>query len=113
MLTTEVQSVESSDLFLKTSLPLIKSFPLDSTSSDHLYIAAANFTHQTPLPAWVSPDLYFLPFQTNTTSPLGKVHSYKSLTQGFGIHVECVENNWTNSGWDYPEWTSQDEGDAG
>ncbi|MCJ1452329.1 hypothetical protein MMC28_002671 [Mycoblastus sanguinarius] len=108
LLDTQVRAVEFDGTFLKTSLPVINPFPLDTTSSDHLYIAAANFSHGTPLPAWVAEDLFFLPFQINATSPLGSVESYKANTWGFGLVTNCTKIDWDN-----PGWIAQDKGEVG
>ena len=73
---------------------MISSIPSETSSLDHLYIAAANFSHGASRPAWVSRDLYFLPFQINTTSPLGSVQSYMATTTGFGLNVVCTNQSW-------------------
>ena len=88
--------IASDGTFLKSSLPSIYQSLSETSSSDHLYIAAANFSHGAPLPAWVSRDLYFLPFQINTTSPLGSVQSYMATTTGFGLNVVCTNQTWAD-----------------
>ena len=88
--------IASDGTFLKSSLPSINQTSSETSSSDHLYIAAANFSHGASLPAWVSRDLYFLPFQINTTSPLESIQSYKATTPGFGLNVVCTNQTWAD-----------------
>lgn len=88
--------LSSDGMFLESFSPSISQTSTETNSADHLYIAAANFSHGTSLPAWVSRNLYFLPFQINTTSPLGSVHSYMANTAGFGINVVCKNQTWAD-----------------
>ena len=96
LLQPRLAAIASDGMFLKSFLPSINQIPSETSSSDHLYIAAANFSHGTSLPAWVSRDLYFLPFQINTTSPLGSVQSYMATTAGFGFNVVCTNQTWND-----------------
>jgi len=86
--------ISSSSAFLTTSLPTVNQIPSELTSSDHLYIAATNFSHAPPLSAWVTRDPYLLPFQTNTTPPLDTVQTYKVITAGFGPNIVCINQTW-------------------
>ncbi len=88
--------IASEGTFLKSFSPSINQIPSETSSSDHLYISAANFSHGAPLPAWVTKDLYFLPFQINTTSPLGSVQSYMAITPGFGLNIVCTNQTWAD-----------------
>ena len=99
LLQPRIAIIEYGDTFLKSFSPSISQIPSETSSFDHLYIAAANFSHAASLPAWVSRDIYFLPFQINTTSPLGDVQSYRAVTPGFGLNVVC-----TNQTWDDPAY---------
>ena len=94
LLQPRLTAIASDEAFLKSFSPIVNQIPSETSSSDHLYIAAANFSHGTSLPAWVSRDLYFLPFQINTTSPLGSVQSYTANTPGFGLNVVCTNQTW-------------------
>ena len=86
----------SEGTFWESFSPSINQTPSEISSFDHLYISAANFSHGAPLPAWVTKNLYFLPFQINTTSPLGSVQSYMAVTPGFGLKVVCTNQTWAN-----------------
>ena len=86
----------SKGTFWESFSPSINPVPSETSSSDHLYISAANFSHGAPLPAWVTEKLYFLPFQINTTSPLGSVQSYMAVTPGFGLNVVCTNQTWAD-----------------
>ena len=96
LLETRVTDVESDATFKTTLSPIVNQFPAEQSSSDHLYIASANFSHHAPLPPWVTPHFFFLPFQTNTTSSLGNVQSYKAMTTGFGLDIECTALDFEN-----------------
>ena len=98
----------SEGTFWESFLPSTNQIPSETSSSDHLYISAANFSHGAPLPAWVTKNLYFLPFQINTTSPLGSVQSYMAVTPGFGLNVVC-----TNQTWPDPAYISLPNDDIG
>lgn len=98
----------SEGTFWESFSPSINQIPSETSSSDHLYISAANFSHGAPLPAWVTKNLYFLPFQINTTSPLGSVQSYMAVTPGFGLNVVC-----TNQTWPDPAYISLPNDDIG
>ncbi|KAF4975199.1 hypothetical protein FZEAL_7984 [Fusarium zealandicum] len=60
-----------------------------SQYKDHMYVALANISSGTRLPAWVSPDYFFQPYKI---SDLGveDVDTYSLETQGFGVHVKCT-----------------------
>lgn len=90
---TRLLVIDSDGVFLSTYVPSIDLSFGKSIGSDHLYIAAANFSHGAPLPSWVTRDRFFLPFQINTTSSLGDVSSYKAVTPGFGLNVDCTKLN--------------------
>ncbi|CAD6594558.1 MAG: hypothetical protein ASARMPREDX12_009584 [Alectoria sarmentosa] len=94
LLQPRLTAIASGGAFLKSFSPVVNQIPWEPSSSDHLYIAAANFSHGASLPAWVSRELYFLPFQINTTSPSGGVQSYTANTPGFGLNVVCTNQTW-------------------
>lgn len=94
LLQLQLTAIPSTGSFLTTFSPTINN--LSFSTSDHLYIAEANLSHGTPLPAWVSQNLYFLPFQVNTTSTLGDIQSYKAITPGFGMDMVCTNQTWND-----------------
>ena len=96
LLQPRIAVLASEATFLESFSPSISQGPSETSSSDHLYISAANFSHGAPLPAWVTKNLYFLPFQINTTSPLGSVQSYMAVTPGFGLNVVCTNQTWSD-----------------
>lgn len=96
LLQSRIAVIAYNGTFLNSFSPSINQIPSETSSSDHLYIAAANFSHGASLPAWVSRDLYFLPFQINTTSASGSVQSYRAVTPGFGLDVVCTNQTWAD-----------------
>ena len=68
----------------------------DASHLDHAYIAAANFSHNAPLPPWTAQDRYYIPFQTNGTSQIEGIQSYKAITTGSGVNVNCTQIDWEN-----------------
>ncbi|KAL8744955.1 MAG: hypothetical protein Q9190_002862 [Brigantiaea leucoxantha] len=65
--------------------------PINETDYRSLYLAAANFSHGTPLPGWVTSHWYFVPFKSNEKFPLETIHSTKAITPGFKLIVSCTE----------------------
>lgn len=94
LLQPQLTTIATNGTFLESFSLSVNGSPSDTIGSDHLYIAAANFSHGTSLPAWVSQYLYFLPFQSNMTSPLGNVQSYIANTPGLGLDVVCTNQTW-------------------
>lgn len=62
-------------------------------SQEPWIIAMANITQATPLPPWVTPEYYFLPFEWKTSTEITAVH--KATTPGFGVDLDChpLEDN--------------------
>lgn len=54
---------------------------------EHFIVATTNITRGTPLPAWVSKDYYFQPFESNVMKYSWSSH--KAITRGFGGTVDC------------------------
>lgn len=50
-------------------------------------IAMANITQASPLPPWVTPEYYFLPFEWKNSTNVTTVH--KATTSGFGVDLDC------------------------
>ncbi len=96
LLKPQLTTIATNGTFLESFSLSVNDSPSDTIGSDHLYIAAANFSHGTSLPAWVSQHLYFLPFQINTTSPVGTVQSYIATTPGLGLDVVCTNQTWAD-----------------
>ena len=94
LLQPQFTTIATNGTFLESNSLSVNGNSSDTIGSDHLYIAAANFSHGTSLPAWVSQYLYFLPFQSNTTSPVGSVQSYIATTPGLGLDVVCTNQTW-------------------
>ena len=94
LLQPQLTTIATNGTFFEPFSLSVNGSPSDTIGSDHLYIAAANFSHWTSLPAWVSQYLYFLPFQSNTTSPVGSVQSYIATTPGLGLDVVCTNQTW-------------------
>lgn len=53
------------------------------------YVADSNITAGTPLPAWVTPDHYFLPFEIPPTT--GKATKYEVITTGVRAELLCEQ----------------------
>ena len=96
LLQPQLTTIATNGTFLESFSLSVNDSPSDSIGSDHLYFTAANFSHGTSLPAWVSQYLYFLPFQINTTSPVGSVQSYSATTPGLGLDVVCTNQTWAD-----------------
>lgn len=62
-------------------------------SQEPWIIAMANITQVTPLPPWVTPEYYFLPFEWKNSTEITTVH--KATTSGFGVDLDChpLEDN--------------------
>lgn len=59
---------------------------------EHFIVAKTNITQGTPLPAWITKDFYFQPFEwSNSTGAT----SHKAITRGFGGSADCqpLENS--------------------
>ena len=94
LLQPQLTTIATNGTFLESFSLSVNSRPSDTIGSDHLYIAAANLSHGTSLPSWVSQHLYFFPFQSNATSPVGTVQSYIATTPGLGLDVVCTNQTW-------------------
>ena len=65
--------------------------------ADPLYVATANFTKGTSLPAWTTPHHYFPPMDLGTSgSPNGST-IYTTQATGFGAVLQCSDLNSANS----------------
>ena len=60
LLKPQLTTIATTGTFLKPFSLSVNDSPANTIGSDHLYIAAANLSHGTSLPAWVSQYLYFL-----------------------------------------------------
>lgn len=56
---------------------------------DPFYIADTNLTAGTPLPAWVTPDHYFVPFELPSFAD--KATRYQAITTGVSAELQCEE----------------------
>ncbi|KAL2676968.1 hypothetical protein Neosp_010735 [[Neocosmospora] mangrovei] len=61
-----------------------------SQYKDHMYVALANMSSGTRLPAWVSPDYFFQRFELGRVASKEPTDTYSLETQGFGVHVNCT-----------------------
>ncbi|RMJ19872.1 hypothetical protein CDV36_000499 [Fusarium kuroshium] len=61
-----------------------------SQYADHKYVALANISSGTKLPAWVSPEYYFQPFELGDAKSGNPADTYRIETQGFGVHTNCT-----------------------
>lgn len=50
-------------------------------------IAMANITQGSPLPPWVTPEYYFLPFEWRNSTNITDIR--KAITPGFGVDLDC------------------------
>lgn len=57
-------------------------------SQEPWIIAVANITQNTPLPPWVTPQYYFLPFKWKNSTNSSRV--LKAITPGFGVDLDCL-----------------------
>lgn len=57
--------------------------------TDHMYIAMANITTGNKLPAWVSEDYFFQPYEVAAASNLTTT-TYNLITRGFGARGNCT-----------------------
>lgn len=88
---TKVTVIDSNHNLEQLFLPVIDQSSIDVTNSDPVYIATANISDTTSLPAWTSQERYFLPFALNNTSNSNDdPPMYKAATQGFGVGLECA-----------------------
>ena len=60
-------------------------------TSDHVYLAQANFSGQTSSGPWVSGDAYFLPFTMPENAVALQIEAFKGRTMGFGASLACDE----------------------
>lgn len=69
------------------------SYTFAINSQEPWIIAMSNITQETPLPPWVTPEYYFLPFEWETSAEISTVH--KATTPGFGVDLDCrpLEDN--------------------
>ncbi|KAM6512544.1 hypothetical protein FSOLCH5_010256 [Fusarium solani] len=61
-----------------------------SQYADHKYVALANISSGTKLPAWVSPEYFFQPFELGDAKSGSPADTYRIETQGFGVHANCT-----------------------
>lgn len=60
------------------------------TYADHAYVTLANYTTNTTLPPWISPEFYFQPFQTVYGTTDNTTEKFKSSTRGYGYDSNCI-----------------------
>ncbi|KAI8714510.1 hypothetical protein NCS52_01170900 [Fusarium sp. LHS14.1] len=61
-----------------------------SQYQDHMYVALANFSSGTKLPAWVSPDYFFQSFDLDGLESRDPADTYTVEAQGFGVRANCT-----------------------
>ena len=86
--------VDLSDGLLLRQLHVIATTPnatwlKSGISMDTFYVAGSNLTAGTPLPAWVTPDHYLVPFEL--PPPTDKATKYQATTTGVGVELQCEE----------------------
>lgn len=63
-------------------------FPTFATDPQEPWIIAmASITQGSPLPPWVTPEYYFLPFERKNSTNITTL--YKAITPGFGVDLDC------------------------
>lgn len=75
-------------LHVVTTEPRITSHSTGFTM-DNFYIVDSNITAGTPLPPWVTPDRYFVPFEL--PSPTDKPTRYQGITTALTAELQCEE----------------------
>lgn len=95
---TSVNLIAYNGTFTSQYLSIIHQNALDLSSSDPSYVAKANISDGTSLPPWVSRDRYFLPFAVDFHPSLNDTTTtYKALTQGFGVSMNCVPADYNST----------------
>lgn len=95
---TSVNLIAYNGTFTSQYLSIIHQNALDLSSSDPSYVAKANISDGTSLPPWVSRDRYFLPFAVDSHPSLNDTTTtYKALTQGFGVSMNCVPADYNST----------------
>ncbi|KAF4986741.1 hypothetical protein FDECE_15799 [Fusarium decemcellulare] len=61
-----------------------------SQYKDHMYVAMANVSSGTRLPAWVTPDYFFQPYKLGESGTRDSADTYTLETQGFGVAANCT-----------------------
>lgn len=95
---TSIISISADGILKPTRSPIIEQITTfeedDLAVSDPFYIAKANITDGTALPAFLSQDRVFMPFDTNDSglNPLAK--EFQTETQAFGAKLTCVAINY-------------------
>ncbi|KAI4244815.1 MAG: hypothetical protein LQ352_006702 [Teloschistes flavicans] len=62
---------------------------------DHRYVSRANISENTTLPAWVTPQFFFVPYDVNASASQEKTMLYRASTPGVKLKTECVQINST------------------
>ncbi|KAL8917668.1 MAG: hypothetical protein Q9172_005731 [Xanthocarpia lactea] len=58
-----------------------------------LFVAQSNMTSGTKLPPWITPHLFFTPFDTKATPRQKDTLLYRGSTHGIGLQVQCLQLN--------------------
>ncbi|KAL8667843.1 MAG: hypothetical protein Q9202_000308 [Teloschistes flavicans] len=67
----------------------------DNAYRDHFYVSRANISENTTLPAWVTPQFFFIPYDVNVSHSQEGTRLYKASTPGIKLKTECMEINST------------------
>ena len=95
---TKITVTDSNHTFAQLFLPVLDQKFIDVIKADPAYIATANISHNTSLPAWTSREKYFLPLAiNNNSSSKYNLPTYKATTQGFGVGLECAPINYNST----------------
>ncbi|KAL8675940.1 MAG: hypothetical protein Q9186_007486 [Xanthomendoza sp. 1 TL-2023] len=93
----DLTHTQSPTRFGALTTPVINQTALDALTlnspnpyREPLYVAQSNMTNGTRLPAWVTPRLFFLPFDVTANPSQVEMTMYKGSTQGIGLNVQCV-----------------------
>ena len=63
------------------------------TYGEPLYVAQSNMTSGTKLPPWITPHLFFTPFDTKATPRQKDTLLYRGSTHGIGLQIQCLQLN--------------------